>query len=158
MTRLGTVVVALATVAAIVAPFFLKPYGIFLISTWAVLTIAAIGLNLTLGYAGQISLAQGAFVGIGAYTVALLMPLGVPFFLAFLAAGLLCFAVGWGLGYPALRVQHHYRLRHARFHDARFPGVAQRAMAHQRNLRHHRHATPDNIGLEHQQCARFLFL
>jgi hypothetical protein len=36
------------------------------------------------------------------------MPLGVPFFLAFLAAGLLCFAVGWGLGYPALRVQHHY--------------------------------------------------
>jgi len=54
MTRLGTVVVALATVGAIIAPFFLKPYGIFLISTWAVLTIAAIGLNLTLGYAGQI--------------------------------------------------------------------------------------------------------
>ena len=108
MTRLGTVVVALATVAAIVAPFFLKPYGIFLISTWAVLTIAAIGLNLTLGYAGQVSLAQGAFVGIGAYTVALLMHAGVPFFLAFLAAGLLCFAIGWVLGYPALRVQHHY--------------------------------------------------
>src|SRR6185437_15796400 len=108
MTRLGTVVVALATVAAIVAPFFLKPYGIFLISTWAVLTIAAIGLNLTLGYAGQISLAQGAFVGIGAYTVALLTPLGVPFFVAFFAAGLLCFCIGWILGYPALRVQHHY--------------------------------------------------
>jgi branched-chain amino acid transport system permease protein len=108
MTRLGTAVLVGATMAAIVAPFFLKPYGIFLISTWAVLTIAAIGLNLTLGYAGQISLAQGAFVGIGAYTVALLTPLGVPFFLAFLAAGLLCFAVGWGLGYPALRVQHHY--------------------------------------------------
>ena len=108
MTRLGTLAVVIATVAAIAAPFFLKPYGIFLISTWAVLTIAAIGLNLTLGYAGQISLAQGAFVGIGAYTVALLTPLGVPFFLAFLAAGFLCFAVGWGLGYPALRVQHHY--------------------------------------------------
>src|SRR5689334_23001468 len=108
MTRLGTVVVALATVAAIVAPFFLKPYGIFLISTWAVLTIAAIGLNLTLGYAGQISLAQGAFVGIGAYTVALLVPAGVPFFAAFMAAGLLSFAIGWCLGYPALRVQHHF--------------------------------------------------
>ena len=108
MTRLGTLAVVTATSAAIAAPFFLKPYGIFLISTWAVLTTAAIGLNLTLGYAGQISLAQGAFVGIGAYTVALLTPLGVPFFVAFIAAGLLCFAIGWGLGYPALRVQHHY--------------------------------------------------
>lgn len=108
MTRLGGIVVAVAAVAAVAAPFFLKPFGIFLISTWAVLTIAAIGLNLTLGYAGQISLAQGAFVGIGAYTVALLTLAGVPFFVAFIAAGLLCFAIGWVLGYPALRVQHHY--------------------------------------------------
>jgi len=108
VTRMGAIIVGLAAIAAIAAPFFLKPFGIFLISTWAVLTIAAIGLNLTLGYAGQISLAQGAFVGIGAYTVALLTPLGVPFFIAFFAAGLLCFAVGWLLGYPALRVQHHY--------------------------------------------------
>jgi branched-chain amino acid transport system permease protein len=75
---------------------------------WAVLTIATIGLNLTLGYAGQVSLAQGAFVGIGAYTVALLMQIGVPFVIAFVAAGVLCFAIGWLLGYPALRVQHHY--------------------------------------------------
>jgi len=106
MTRLGGLFLAVA--AAVAAPFFLKPFGIFLISTWVVLTIAAIGLNLTLGYAGQISLAQGAFVGIGAYTVALLTPLGVPFPVAFVAAGLLCFAIGWLLGYPALRVQHHY--------------------------------------------------
>ena len=108
MMRLGGIVVAIASAAAIAAPFFLKPYGIFLISTWAVLTIAAIGLNLTLGYAGQISLAQGAFVGNGAYTVALLIPAGVPFFAAFMAAGVLSFAIGWVLGYPALRVQHHY--------------------------------------------------
>ena len=108
MTRLNTLVLAVVAAAAVAAPFFLKPFGIFLISTWVVLTIAAIGLNLTLGYAGQISLAQGAFVGIGAYTVALLTPTGVPFFLAFIAAGLLCFAIGWLLGYPALRVQHHY--------------------------------------------------
>jgi branched-chain amino acid transport system permease protein len=108
MTRFGGILVAIAAVGAIAAPFFLAPFGIFLISTWAVLTIAAIGLNLTLGYAGQISLAQGAFVGIGAYTVALLTPAGVPFSVAFVAAGLLCFAIGWILGYPALRVQHHY--------------------------------------------------
>src|SRR5262250_3674173 len=101
MSRLNAAATVATAAFAIAAPFFLKPYGIFLISTWAVLTIAAIGLNLTLGYAGQISLAQGAFVGIGAYTVALLTPMGVPFFAAFIAAGLLCFAIGWVLGYPA---------------------------------------------------------
>jgi branched-chain amino acid transport system permease protein len=108
MNRLGFVAVAVVAAFALALPFFLKPYGIYLSSMWAVLTIAAIGLNLTLGYAGQVSLAQGAFVGIGAYTTALLMHAGCPYPLAFIAAGLMCFAIGWILGYPALRVQHHY--------------------------------------------------
>jgi len=108
MTRLGAVCFAGAVIAALVLPQFLKGYGIYLLSMWAVLTIAALGLNLTLGYAGQVSLAQGAFVGIGAYTVALLMQVGWPFPIAFVCAVVLCFAIGWGLGYPALRVQHHY--------------------------------------------------
>jgi len=102
----------LATTAAIAlvvaAPFGLKPYGIYLLSLWAVTTIAAIGLNLTLGYAGQISLAQASFVGIGAYTAALLTTQGWPLWSAFLLAIALCFVIGWLLGYPALRVQHHY--------------------------------------------------
>jgi branched-chain amino acid transport system permease protein len=92
----------------LLAPLGLKPYGIFILSMWAVMTIAAIGLNLTLGYAGQISLAQAAFVGIGAYITAWLTTKGWPYwptgFLGFVS----CFAVGWLLGYPALRVQHHY--------------------------------------------------
>jgi len=108
MNRLGVIAVAAGAAFALSVPLFLKPYGIYLSSTWAVLTIAAIGLNLTLGYAGQVSLAQGAFVGIGAYTTALLMHAGVPYPIAFIAAGLVCFAIGWLLGYPALRVQHHY--------------------------------------------------
>src|SRR5205807_7581470 len=73
-----------------------------------VTTIAAIGLNLTLGYAGQVSLAQGAFVGIGAYAAALLTTKGWPLGTAYLIAGVSCFGIGWLLGYPALRVQHHY--------------------------------------------------
>ena len=89
-------------------PFLLKPSGVYLMSYWAVTAIAALGLNLTLGYAGQISLAQGAFVGIGAYTVAIATAQGVPYLAAFALAGGLCFLVGWVLGYPALRVQHHY--------------------------------------------------
>jgi branched-chain amino acid transport system permease protein len=108
MNRLGASLMALAAIFAVAAPFLLKPFGIYLISMWAVLTVAAIGLNLTLGYAGQVSLAQGAFVCIGAYTVALLTQAGYSFALAFIAAGLLCFVIGWLLGYPALRVQHHY--------------------------------------------------
>ncbi len=92
----------------IAAPFALKPYGIYILTLWAVTTIAAIGLNLTLGYAGQVSLAQGAFVGIGAYVAALLTTKGWPLGAAYPIAGISCFGVGWLLGYPALRVQHHY--------------------------------------------------
>jgi branched-chain amino acid transport system permease protein len=72
------------------------------------MTIAAIGLNLTLGYAGQVSLAQAAFVGIGSYITAYLTTRGWPFWSTYMLAGTSCFVVGWLLGYPALRVQHHY--------------------------------------------------
>ncbi|HYL89923.1 MAG TPA: branched-chain amino acid ABC transporter permease [Burkholderiales bacterium] len=93
----------------LLAPLGLKPYGIFILSMWAVMTIAAIGLNLTLGYAGQVSLAQAAFVGIGAYITAWLTTKGAwPFWPTYFLAFASCFVVGWGLGYPALRVQHHY--------------------------------------------------
>jgi branched-chain amino acid transport system permease protein len=98
----------LLLIPLVAAPFFLKPYGIYLLSLWTVMTVAAIGLNLTLGYAGQISLAQAAFVGIGAYTAALLTTQGWPLWAAFLLATSLCLVIGWLLGYPALRVQHHY--------------------------------------------------
>jgi branched-chain amino acid transport system permease protein len=106
IARIG--LAALVVAALVAAPFALKPYGIYLLSLWAVTTIAAIGLNLTLGYAGQISLAQASFVGIGAYAAALLTTQGWPLWSAFLLATALCFVIGWLLGYPALRVQHHY--------------------------------------------------
>ena len=64
---LGIVIVA----GLIVVPMNFNRYGLFILSQWAVMTIAAMGLNLTLGYAGQVSLAQGAFVGIGAYAAAI---------------------------------------------------------------------------------------
>ena len=86
----------------------LHRYGLFILSQWAVMTIAAMGLNLTLGYAGQVSLAQGAFVGIGAYSAAILTTHGWPLPAGIALALIASFAVGWLLGYPALRVQHHY--------------------------------------------------
>lgn len=99
---------ALACIAIALAPLAMKPYGIYIMSLWAVMTVAAIGLNLTLGYAGQVSLAQAAFVGIGTYTTAILTTHGGSFWLALGLAAAICFALGWLLGYPALRVQHHY--------------------------------------------------
>ncbi len=102
---------ALAVIVAaglLFGPLLLARYGIYILSMWVVMTIAAIGLNLTLGYAGQVSLAQGAFVGIGAYTAAIMTTQGFPLIAALLAAAVICFIVGWLLGYPALRVQHHY--------------------------------------------------
>jgi branched-chain amino acid transport system permease protein len=103
------IVLGIAVIAALIlAPMSLNRYGLFILSQWAVMTIAAMGLNLTLGYAGQVSLAQGAFVGIGAYAAAIMTSHGMPLVAGLAVAILLCFAIGWILGYPALRVQHHY--------------------------------------------------
>jgi branched-chain amino acid transport system permease protein len=90
------------------APLGLKNYGIYLLTLWCVYAMAGMGLNLTVGYAGQMSIGHAAFLGIGAYTAAILMKLGVSFWFVLPAAALLCFAVGLALGFPALRVQHHY--------------------------------------------------
>ena len=113
MMSTGTAIVRIAIISAILALLLLVPlglgrYGVYVMTLWTVMTIAAMGLNLTLGYAGQVSLAQGAFVGIGAYTVAIMTSDGMPFVVAAIAAVVLSFVTGWLLGYPALRVQHHY--------------------------------------------------
>jgi branched-chain amino acid transport system permease protein len=70
--------------------------------------IAALGLNLTTGSAGLISLSHGAFVGVGCYTVAWLAKLGVPFYLTLPAAGLVTAALGFVVGLPSLRVKGLY--------------------------------------------------
>ncbi|MFM2275249.1 MAG: hypothetical protein RL211_1121 [Pseudomonadota bacterium] len=92
----------------LLVPQFLKNYGIYLLTYWLVFVIATMGLNLTVGYAGQKSLGQAAFFGIGAYTVAIMLKAGISWWLGMPVAALLCFAVGLGLGFPALRVQTIY--------------------------------------------------
>jgi len=91
-----------------ILPLFLKNYGIYLMTLLCVYLMAAFGLNLIVGYAGQMSIGQAAFYGIGAYHAAILLKLGWPFFVVLPIAALACFAVGLALGFPALRVQHHY--------------------------------------------------
>lgn len=86
----------------------LKRYGTYILTLWLVTAIAAMGVNLIVGYAGQETLAQAAFVGIGAYLTAIAGRHGAPFWLSFAASGLVTFGVGIALGFPALRVQKHY--------------------------------------------------
>ncbi|MES2978520.1 MAG: branched-chain amino acid ABC transporter permease [Pseudomonadota bacterium] len=107
-SRAGLVASALVLVLLLVVPQYLKNYGVYLLSYWLVFIIATMGLNLTIGYAGQKSLGHAAFFGIGAYTVAILMKAGVSFWLGLPAAALICFFVGLVLGFPALRVQAIY--------------------------------------------------
>ncbi|MDM0033231.1 branched-chain amino acid ABC transporter permease [Variovorax sp. J22P271] len=108
MKRSSLLLGALALPLLLIAPAFLKNYGIHLFTTWLVFVIANMGLNLTVGYAGQKSLGHAAFFGIGAYTTAILLREGFSFWLGLPAGALLCFAVGLGLGFPALRVQTIY--------------------------------------------------
>ena len=108
MKKFSLIAWLLAAAILLVAPPFLKNYGIYLLSYWMVFIIATMGLNLTVGYAGQKSLGQAAFFGIGAYVVALMMKAGLSFWLGLPAAALICFVVGIILGFPALRVQTIY--------------------------------------------------
>ncbi len=89
-------------------PPLLKNYGVYLFTYWLVFVIATMGLNLTIGYAGQKSLGHAAFFGIGAYTVAIVMKAGLSFWLGLPLGMLLCFGLGLALGFPALRVQTIY--------------------------------------------------
>jgi len=104
--KTGILVVLLVIVAIIAA--LAKRSDVYLLTLCSVYLMATFGLNLTVGYAGQMSLGQAAFFGIGAYIAAIALKAGVPFLLVLVIAAVVCFAVGLALGFPALRVQHHY--------------------------------------------------
>lgn len=92
----------------IFAPIGQGNYFQLILSSWLMFTIAAMGLNLTLGYAGQISLAQASFMAMGAYLTAIMTLNGIHWLFAMPAAVILCFLAGLLVGFPALRVQGHF--------------------------------------------------
>lgn len=108
MNRFKLLLLIIGIVALVVAPLGQGNYIIYTLSSWLLFSIAAMGLNLTLGYAGQVSLAQAGFMGIGAYITALMTLSGIHWIFAVFASISTCFVVGLLLGYPALRVQHHF--------------------------------------------------
>ena len=102
-------VVPLGTLAlSAILPAAFEQYKLYVASLTLVYLILAIGLNLTLGYAGQISLAHAAFMALGSYAVAILGQRGLPFELGLAVGAALGFVWGLVVGFPALKVKHHY--------------------------------------------------
>ncbi|MFQ3534626.1 MAG: branched-chain amino acid ABC transporter permease [Aggregatilineales bacterium] len=87
---------------------FVQPGFLGTVERIAILMIAVQGLNLLVGYTGQITLGQAAFMAVGAYTTAILMRNGVAFVIALPAAALFSGLVGLIFGLPSLRVKGFY--------------------------------------------------
>src|SRR4051812_24162451 len=107
MSRLGGLAVLALVIVAL--PFVLPNRFYYDVAVNIALNgIAAVGLNLLVGYAGQVSLGHAAFVGIGAYGAALLTKEGVPAPLSVVAAMALAGGVALLIGRPILRLRGHY--------------------------------------------------
>ncbi len=93
----------------LVFPFFANKYTLTLANQIAIATIGAIGLNILTGYTGQISLGQGGFMAVGAYTAGLLtVRWGVPWWGSIIIASLVTAVVGAIFGIPSLRLKGLY--------------------------------------------------
>ena len=92
-----------------VLPFLLSNFRLFQFTQVGIYAIALLGLNILTGYNGQISLGHGAFYALGAYTTAIMIDKwNVPYGWTIPVAGLLCLAVGFLFGIPALRLEGLY--------------------------------------------------
>jgi branched-chain amino acid transport system permease protein len=108
-TTVEYVRLSLAIAAVLVLPFVASPFWLTVANQVGIAVVGAIGLNILTGYTGQISLGQGGFLAVGAYTSGLLVArLGVPTVLAVLIAVLTTAAVGAFFGLPALRLKGLY--------------------------------------------------
>ncbi|REE95199.1 branched-chain amino acid ABC transporter permease [Thermomonospora umbrina] len=104
-----TIAVAVLLVVACAAPFQLAPFRVFQLTLVLVYAIALMGLNLLIGYTGQISLGHGAFFAVGAYTAAIMQHhWEMPHLTTLPVALAVTFLLGLGLGIPALRLRGPY--------------------------------------------------
>jgi branched-chain amino acid transport system permease protein len=100
---------AVLLVAAIAVPMFIPDYRVFQLALALCYAIAILGLNMLMGFNGQISLGHGAFYAIGAYVAAVLMDkAGLPYWATIPLAGLVCLVAGFLFGLPALRLEGLY--------------------------------------------------
>jgi branched-chain amino acid transport system permease protein len=92
-----------------VVPYVSGPYFLYILNMIAITAVAAIGLNILIGFTGQLSLGHGAFFGVGAYAAAVLATdAGFPFLLAVPCAGVITALVGVLFGLPSGRLKGLY--------------------------------------------------
>lgn len=93
----------------LVVPYNTSPYLLYILNMIGIASIAAVGLNILIGYTGQISLGHGAFVGVGAYSAAILATTcQLPFIITVPSAGIITAFVGMIFGIPSGRLKGLY--------------------------------------------------
>jgi len=99
----GLLMVLLLAIPLVLGEFYIGELaGVF------VFAIAGVGLMLLIGFTGLVSLGHAAFLGIGAYTNAILLARGVPFVISLPAAGVVTALAGVAIGIPTLRMSGLY--------------------------------------------------
>src|SRR5437870_2218677 len=99
---------SLLMVGMLLAPWIVSEYWLAQLTFILIYAIVGLGLMLLAGFTGLFSIGHAAFLGVGAYTQAVLTNAGVPFPVALFCAGALSAAVGMVVGLPALRVKGIY--------------------------------------------------
>ena len=108
-TPVQRVWLAIGALALAVYPFTASDYGLYLACLVGIHVVSTTGLNILTGFTGLVSMGQAAFMGVGAYTVALAeQRLGTPFLLNLGMAGAVAAASGIVVGIPSLRVKGLY--------------------------------------------------
>src|SRR5438128_11575693 len=99
----------LAVLFFLVVPMTVHEYYLSLANLVWIAIIGALGVNILVGYTGQISIGHGAFMSVGAYTAAnLAVKLGLPFWITLPAGGLMAALIGALVGVPSLRIKGLY--------------------------------------------------
>lgn len=101
-------VLALVALACVI-PFVGTSYQTLQVTFVLIYAIALLGLNILVGYNGQLSLGHGAFFGMGAYIAAIMLNhFGLPYWSTIPVVAVLCLIGGFLFGLPALRLEGHY--------------------------------------------------
>jgi branched-chain amino acid transport system permease protein len=102
-------IAAIIVLFAVILPLSLHEYYLSIINLSLIAIVGALGLNILVGYTGQISVGHAAFMSVGAYTAAnLAVKLGLPFWITLPAGGLMAALVGAIVGIPSLRIRGLY--------------------------------------------------
>jgi len=102
-------VAALALIFVVIVPLGVHEYYLSILNLIFIAIVGALGLNILVGYTGQISIGHGAFMSVGAYTAAnLAVRLDLPFWLTLPAGGLMAALIGVVVGMPSLRIKGLY--------------------------------------------------